>query len=454
MIIKTYRLRLTIFYTAMIVLIFSVFALLIYVQYKKTLLESFDKYLLSEVKTALPYKADPKMISRNEEIIKKIGDEYYVFINNNGRVLITSLSKGGRPWELNKDFMLMTFKGSAQFDTVNHRGVNYRILYFPIKEDMILRRGFSLEEVEEKINTLRRLSLIFFPLIVLVSSVMSWLLAGKALAPIVKIKSLAEHVKQGKLQNRIETEPSGKEIDDLVTIFNEMLESVQRSFDVQKRFTSDVSHEIRSPLTSLRGSIEVALRKKRSPEEYEEILRTNLSDIFRLSKITDNLLLLAKADNNILELGKQWFDINLLLKNIVERMRYNAISAGVTLSEEYYEGLELYVDIDLLDQAFSNLIDNAIKYTRQGGKVTIKTNRESDTITVSVSDTGTGIPEDEIPHIFNRFYRANKERPRKLGGTGLGLAIAQLIINAHNGNITVKSSLGSGTDFIVTFPKP
>lgn len=438
----------------MIVLIFSVFALAIYAQYRNKLFEAVDKYLLAEVKTALPYKVDPKMISKNEEIIKKIGGQYYVFIKNDGRVVITSLSNRGGLWDLNKDFMLMTFKGSAQFDTVNHRGVNYRILYFPIKEDMILRRGLSLEEVEEKINTLRRLSLFFFPLIVLVSSVMSWLLAGKALAPIVKIKSLAEHVKQGKLQNRIETEPSGKEIDDLVTIFNEMLESVQRSFDVQKRFTSDVSHEIRSPLTSLRGSIEVALRKKRSPEEYEEILRTNLSDIFRLSKITDNLLLLAKADNNILELGKQWFDINLLLKNIVERMRYNAISAGVTLSEEYYEGLELYVDIDLLDQAFSNLIDNAIKYTRQGGKVTIKTNRESDAITVSVSDTGTGIPEDEIPHIFNRFYRANKERPRKLGGTGLGLAIAQLIINAHNGNITVKSSLGSGTDFIITFPKP
>ena len=231
-----------------------------------------------------------------------------------------------------------------------------------------------------------------------------------------------------------------------------MLGNIQYSMEMQRRFTADVSHEIRSPLTSLRGSIEVSLRKKRAPEEYEELLKDNLSDVIRLSKITDSLLFLTRADNNILELRRRWFDLGHMLKGLTERMRYKAFCAGISISESYGEKIEINGDIDLLEEAFTNLIDNAINYTPSGGTITIASKKEDETTLISVSDTGIGIPEDEVPHVFERFYRVSKERSRKSGGTGLGLSIVKWIINAHSGNIEVKSAVGIGSEFIVSFP--
>jgi signal transduction histidine kinase len=168
---------------------------------------------------------------------------------------------------------------------------------------------------------LLRLYLIFFPLVIIASAAMSWFLAGKALSPVIDITSVAKHITKGELDERINIGVKGKEIDDLVRLFNTMLETLQHNIEAQRRFTSNVSHELRSPLTSLRGSVEVALRKKRSPEEYEELLRSVLSDTMRLSRIIDGLLFLARADNNILEFRKQWLDVNQLLKSVVDRFR-------------------------------------------------------------------------------------------------------------------------------------
>ena len=138
---------------------------------------------------------------------------------------------------------------------------------------------------------------------------------------------------------------------------------------------------------------------------------------------------------------------------IVERLWHKAVSAGVSLVEDYHVDLEVYGDAFLLDQAFSNLVENAIKYTPKGGKVTVTTEEKEGTVLVIVSDTGIGIPEEEIPHLFERFYRVDKERSRRAGGTGLGLSITEWIIKAHKGTISVKSSTGSGSDFIVALPK-
>jgi signal transduction histidine kinase len=197
----------------------------------------------------------------------------------------------------------------------------------------------------------------------------------------------------------------------------------------------------------------VALRKKRSQEEYEDVLRGNLSDIVRLSKITDNLLFLSRADNNIMELRMQWFDLGHLLESSVDRLMPKAESAGLSIVEKYQEGIEVRGDVDLLEQAFANLIDNAIKYTPSGGSVEVRSIEEDDFVKVTVCDTGLGIPEEDIPHIFDRFYRVSKERSRKLGGTGLGLAITMWIVTAHGGTLSVKSEVGRGSEFTVVFPK-
>ncbi len=435
-------------YTVTVVLIFFVSDFIIHFQFKNKWYESVDKELLREATTEFSHDIDPLRIKSNEEIIRRVGDEYYQVISRRGEVRVSSLNNNFL-WPVNRDLLAKALGGTPQFDTVRYRGENYRLLYVALNQDNILSIGNSLKDVEDEVAALSRLSLIFFPFILVITAVMSWFLAGRALFPMVQIKSLAEQIRHGRLDRRIEVGVKGKEVDDLVKIFNEMLDGIQHSMEAQKRFTSDVSHEIRSPLTSLRGSIEVALRKKRSSEEYEELLRNNLSDIVRLSRIADDLLFLAKADNNILEIRKHWFDVNQLLKNIMERLRYD----GLSLVERYEENLEVYGDSSILEHAFANLINNAIKYTPRGGTVTIATEKEGDSVKVTISDSGIGIPEDEIPHIFERFYRVDKERSRKMGGTGLGLAITQWIVNAHRGQILVKSTIGSGSDFIVILPR-
>jgi heavy metal sensor kinase len=454
MMIRTFRLRLTIIYTLVVAGILSVFATAIYFQYRHSLSEEIDSYLIKEANEEILVESNPKLPSKNRQVIKRFGDEYYEVIDNKGQVLITSLNSESQQWPLDSGTMLRAFKGRPQFVTVNFGGINYRILYFPINGEKILRIVLSLGEIEGSIMGLRNLFLLSLPFVISLSFAASWFLSGKALAPIVKIRSLASHVREGRLGKRIEMETKGKEIQDLVVMFNEMLDGIQSSVEAQKRFTAAVSHEVRSPLTSLRGNIEVALRKKRTPEEYEDLLKTNLSDIIRLSRITDNLLFFTKADNNIIEVRKQWFEVAHLFQNIVERLRYRASSSGITIFESYQEGLEICGDLDLLEQAFSNIIENAISYTPSGGLIAVTSKKEDNKIVILISDTGIGIPEDEIPHLFERFYRVNKERSRKSGGTGLGLSITEWVVNAHGGKIEVRSTLGSGSEFITSFPIP
>lgn len=428
------------------------FSMALFSQFRKELIDSVGDSLMTTAKTAAANEISPKLLTKNAEIIKKLGNEHYRVFNRNGEVIIASLN-GKDQWPLNKVLMGAAFKGMPAYENVKYRGEDYRILYFPVNEENILFVWESLEGSEKDIARLERLFMVFLPFVLLVTSFISWLLAGKLLSPFVTMRSLAEQIRQGKLKERIALGFKGREIEDLVMIFNDMLDGIQQSMEAQKSFSSDVSHEIRSPLTSLRGSIEVALRKKRTPEEYEEVLKNNLSDIVRLSRITDNLLFLARADNKILELRRQWLDIGHLVERVVEQLKYKALAAGVSIEGEYGENIEISGDVELLEQAFTNLLDNAIKYSRRGGKITVRTEEEEGHITATISDTGVGIPEADIPHIFDRFYRVNKAHSRKLGGTGLGLAITQWIINAHSGKMGVKSIEGSGTDFSVVLPK-
>lgn len=428
------------------------FSMALFSQFRKELIDSVGDSLMTTAKTAAANEISPKLLTKNAEIIKRLGNEHYRVFNRNGEVIIASLN-GKDQWPLNRVLMGAAFKGMPAYENVKYRGEDYRILYFPVNEENILFVWESLEGSEKDIARLERLFVVFLPFVLLVTSFISWLLAGKLLSPFVTMRSLAEQIRQGKLKERIALGFKGREIEDLVMIFNDMLDGIQQSMEAQKSFSSDVSHEIRSPLTSLRGSIEVALRKKRTPEEYEEVLKNNLSDIVRLSRITDNLLFLARADNKILELRRQWLDIGHLVERVVEQLKYKALAAGVSIEGKYGENIEISGDVELLEQAFTNLLDNAIKYSRRGGKITVRTEEEEGHITATISDTGVGIPEADIPHIFDRFYRVNKAHSRKLGGTGLGLAITQWIINAHSGKMGVKSIEGSGTDFFVVLPK-
>jgi heavy metal sensor kinase len=444
--------RLTLIFTVCLVVVFFLAALAAYSEYSQRLYETADWSLLRSAKSMTETRIDAGNLDRNQEIFTRFDTDYHQMVRLDGTTVVGSISSVSQRWPVSLEKLQKAIDGRPVYDTVSSKGENFRVLYFPLGKDEVLRIGASLEDVKRHLDSLNRLIIVFPVFLIGFSFAISWLLAGIAVAPAIKLRKRAEEILQERTVGKIDIGSKGKEIDAIIGIFNKMLEDIHSSLEGHKRFTSDVAHEIRSPLTSLIGNTEVTLRKKRTIEEYEELLRNNLADMVRLSRITDNILFLTKVDNHILELRKQRFDLNQFLRNIVDRFKFKAERNAVILSEQCgEESIELLGDMNLLEQAFSNLIDNAIKYTSRGGMVTIVSTKDESTIRVTISDTGVGIPEDEIPHIFNRFYRGEKEHIRAVG-TGLGLSITQWIINANSGKIYVKSKVGSGSDFIVAFP--
>ncbi|HMK56560.1 MAG TPA: ATP-binding protein [Dissulfurispiraceae bacterium] len=450
--INTFRMRLTLLFTVCFAAIFFLAAFGAYSEYRNSLYETADWSLMRLAKDASEGKLDADHLERGQEIIKKVEADYHQIARHNGTAVVGSISSVSQRWPVNMDKLQKALSGKPVYDTVDSKGEKVRVIYFPAGKDEVLRMGASLEDIRQHLESLNRLIVVFPAMLLVLSFIMGWLFATRSVAPIVKLRKRAEEIIRSRTAEKIDIGRKGKEIDSIVGIFNSMIEDIHSSLEAHKRFTSDVAHEIRSPLTSLIGNTEVTLRRKRTAEEYEELLRNNLTDLVRLSRITDNILFLTKVDNHILELRKQKFDLNEFMRNIVDRFRFKAERGIITLVERYEERqLELFGDMNLLEQAFSNLIDNGIKYTSRGGSVTIGSSMDDSTVRVTISDSGVGIPEEEIPHIFDRFYRGEKENVRAVG-TGLGLSITQWIIKANNGRIYVKSKVGEGSEFTVVFP--
>lgn len=240
------------------------------------------------------------------------------------------------------------------------------------------------------------------------------------------------------------------EIRRLADTFNEMLERLEHAFSSQRQFIEDFAHELKTPLSVLKGELEVALKKIRSTEEYESILQSNLEEVERINRIVENLLMLARLDSNAIVLRREPLNVGLLVKAIVDDIRVLAAQENIGVDYLIRDAITVYGDENQLKRLFINLLDNAIKYTLRNGKVIVDIEPVDNYAKIVVSDTGMGIPDSEIHHIFNRFYRLDKSRHQP--GFGLGLSIAKSIVEAHKGKIEVKSKLNQGTTITVFLP--
>ncbi len=231
-----------------------------------------------------------------------------------------------------------------------------------------------------------------------------------------------------------------------------MLERLDKAFQRERRFVSDVSHELRTPLTALRGRIEVTLTRPRSRLEYEDTLRALETEVARLTRLSEDLLLLARFDRGVLAPRMEQVDLSGLLASVAEQVRPLAQARSQMLVEDIEPGLGLCAEPDQLVRLFFNLLDNAVKFSGGGGRIGLTGRRSGASITVAVSDTGAGIGAEHLDSIFERFYRTEESRARATGGHGLGLAIANEVVRAHGGALSVSSRLGEGSTFTVTFP--
>ncbi len=364
-------------------------------------------------------------------------------------------------------------KGLVTFET-NHSLGNtpLRIITYPVKENnqvtKMIQVASSLEDVEDALNTLLIILIVTVPSILMIASLGGQFLANKALKPVDHVTQTARMITSQNLNQRIQTLKVKDEISRLIDTFNEMISRLDQSFRQIKQFTTDASHELKTPLTILKGEVEVALRKKRPPHEYEQILESNLEEIDRMSQIVEDLLLLSKADIGEIRLNREDIHLTRFISGLTEQMKILAQPKNIRIEISNHQNeIHVFGDTLRMRELFINLIENGIKYTEAGGSILITLTKETDGslspltpkekkaatfAKITVSDTGIGIAKEDQEKIFNRFFRVDKARSREQGGSGLGLSICKWIVEAHQGEITVESEPGKGSSFIVRLP--
>lgn len=276
------------------------------------------------------------------------------------------------------------------------------------------------------------------------------LITQKALLPVNRLSQMVKDIQVGTLNKRVPLDGPPDQVKDLAEAFNHALERLEQAFEMQGRFVADASHEMRTPLATMRTNLEVIQQDSNATlSDYKEMSVTLVRTVDRLERLSNDLLLLARGE---LEVYKAPVNMGALLTEVVQNLMPFAKENLVVVNMKVQEEAVVLADERLLGLAFGNLIDNGIRYNRSGGSVDITVFDVNNELTVQIQDTGEGIPSDELTRIFDRFYRVEKSRARNRGGAGLGLAICEHIIKLHGGHINVTSTLGEGSIFTIGLP--
>lgn len=279
-----------------------------------------------------------------------------------------------------------------------------------------------------------------------------FLLSRRALRPIDNLTNTARKISVGDLSQRVEVGPADDELSRLAVTFNEMIERLQASFEKQSRFVSDASHELRTPIAVIKGYADLIDQwAKDDPQVLEESVAAIRKEANGMTTLVEQLLFLARGDGEKLKPQKENFPASGLLHEIVEESRL--VAPNRCFEEAVSENLQVYADRKLLKQALRALVDNAVKYTPEKGTIQMAASGDGAGVKINVTDTGIGIPENELQKIFNRFYRVDEDRSREKGGSGLGLSIVKWIVDAHGGTIMLESEMGKGTSASIYLPK-
>jgi heavy metal sensor kinase len=464
------RVKLTLYYLAFLSAILFFFGTAIYTYLSHSLLTTIDESLTYQVRKierniALgPIGGEPGVGDDSNEKLLELKPDVLQIIDDRWRISDEDYASNNYRLEIDKDELSKLPVGTLKPETVKTaNGELLRVVTLRAKvpdgnETYFIRLGHSLKVFQNARRRTLILLSVAISLMLLLGTRGGLLLANQALRPVDRLTCAAEQIATGDLTERVPEPAQMDEVGRLAATFNYMISRLQAAFERQKQFTSDASHELRTPLAVMRGDIEVALRRERPPEEYRRVLTSNLEEIMRLSRLVEDLLTLARGDTGQIELRCEPIDLNDLCRQMAEYITPLAGQREQTLTYEPPPGAPeapVMVNADLLriKQLLLNLLDNAIKYTELRGKITLKLRVEGQDAIIRVSDTGRGIPEEDLPHIFERFFRRSaKTADRSAAGFGLGLSIVKWIVDSHGGRIEARSELGKGTEFIVRLP--
>ncbi|HKV57988.1 MAG TPA: ATP-binding protein [Ktedonobacteraceae bacterium] len=337
-----------------------------------------------------------------------------------------------------------------------HNGQAVRIISVALTDNGatfgVLQVGESLAQLNTTLQSITFALLVITPFVLLLGALGSYWLAKRAFLPILHLTRTACEIKVGDLHRRVPVPHTRDEVYQLALTLNEMIGRLDQAFTQQRRFVADASHELRTPVTVIRSITDVALEDQLNPDEHNAILREINAEAERLGGLINDLLVLARADEDQMPLDREPVRLDLLAFDVAASMEPLAMERGITLQVQKLEQATVSGDTARLIQVLMGLMDNALTYTNAGGTITLNVAIHGTEACLAVRDTGIGIAEEDMPYIFERFYRADPARSRAAGGSGLGLSIAQWVIQAHGGSIAVESQVGQGSTFTVTLP--
>jgi two-component system, OmpR family, sensor kinase len=486
---KSIRFKIVLWYMGLLTLTLLIFSTLVYQTFKKALYDDLDDLIGSraegivnaistyaeikkiesaesgKLKQALiTQDADSFVVIASDWVIEKSRDPslmsiYTQILNEKGEKIVSSKNMP-HIQQISGDDFKAVFKGEDSYDTVSGelnpgQVMPFRMYSRPVMEDgkvkYVVQVISSPTLLYVALNGLKFPLFILLPITVIATGIAGMFLAGLTLRPVDSMIHTLKQITAENLKLKIHLPDTKDEIKRLADTFNDMIERLEKSFSSQQEFIEEVSHELRTPLTILKGELELALKKLRSPEEYEAVLVSSLEEIGKMSRVIEDLLVLARFDNNQMTLEIRRINLGSLINRTIDDMKVLAEQKDIEISLSSQENLILDGDENQLRRLLVNLLDNAIKYTSRKGKVTVTSHKDGTQARVVVSDTGIGIPADELPYIFDRFYQVARSR-RTNHGFGLGLSIAKSIAESHHGKILVESHPGQGTTFTVSLP--
>jgi heavy metal sensor kinase len=328
-----------------------------------------------------------------------------------------------------------------------------RLLAVPVDDGRVLLVGASLEDQQEALARLAILLAVGGPLALILATGVGWVVAGAALRPVERMRAQAAAISASEPGRRLPPSGTGDEVARLGETLNAMLDRLEQALQRERRFVDEASHELRTPLANLRTELDLALRGARTAQELEAALRSAADETDRLARLAEDLLVLARADRGRIPVRREQVDLAPFLGEAIEGFATRASQGGVSIEARVPQGLRASLDPLRIRQAVGNLLDNALRHTPPGGKVTVEAARADGFVSMQVRDTGGGFPATFLPVAFEPFARPDASRSRADGGTGLGLAIVRAVAEAHGGTAEARNHPGGGASVTVRIPE-
>jgi heavy metal sensor kinase len=448
---KSIKFRLTIWYLVVLVALLLVFGIISYFMLSRSLHQGLDESLKTST-LALENSVD--VWNGHIDLgIRLEPDEFVLLYGDNGSLL---QGFGSSVEVSNIDTLVaQALENHNQFLTYrisNDQEIRLYAAPFPDEPGInAIVIGRSTEEVTEALENFRIILIIAALATLALAGVGGFFLASRVLKPVERIRQTAQEIGENDLSRRVEV-GSEDELGRLASTLNQMIERLEAAFSRQRQFTADASHELRTPLAIVQAESTLALRKKRTQNDYRKSLELISQEAGHMSTVVGKLLYLARIDAGKDQVNFDRINLKELLTRLTSDIEILAREKNIEFKFIPLEDLIVEGDRVKLEQLFLNLLENAIRYTPGGGSISASMVKEGKTAVIAIKDTGIGISKEHIPHLFERFYRVDKARSRAEGGAGLGLAICKHIVQVHNGEIEVESQVDKGSTFTVSLP--